>query len=71
MDDSWNDVVAPLIARCKVASSFSREAVWDANEARTLGIILKRMADIIDAEIDRRAAAELPCPGNHSTPQRV
>lgn len=47
-------MVAPMVQRCEVCAKLELEAVWKPEGSRQLGAILKRMAEIIDDEIDRR-----------------
>lgn len=69
-ESTWNDLVAPIVRRCKAAKNFKGRVYFDPDAADALAQILLRMAELLDKEtaalreLDKPrglSAAEEPC----------
>jgi hypothetical protein len=60
MSGPWAELIAPNLNRFKVAAAFGQTACWNAEGSRAMAAIMSTMAEIIDAEIDRRDAVMEP-----------
>lgn len=59
---SWHDVIDPIAARFEVAAAFGFDTVHNADSSKAIAKILRDMARIIDAEIDKQDAASQKFP---------
>jgi len=51
---SWLEVMGPHIRRFEVAAKFGQNATYNATGSAAMARLIKKMATIIDEEIDRR-----------------
>lgn len=60
---TWTDVMMPHIRRFEVAAKFGKSAVYNPTGSAAMAKLIRKMAAIIDAEVDRRNAPLPPPPG--------
>jgi hypothetical protein len=63
LPQSWQKVAEPHIKRLEVAAALNANVTYNAKGCAALAFILKRMARIIDDEIDRRRSQHNPRDG--------
>lgn len=51
---TWADVMAPHIRRFELAAMFGSNATYNAKGAASMAKLLKKMARIIDEEVEHR-----------------
>jgi hypothetical protein len=59
-DATWNDLVAPIVRRCKVAKNFNGRVYFDTDGADALATLLLKMADLLDREVAALKALDEP-----------
>lgn len=54
----WSTAVAPIVNRCRVATTFHGHAVFDVDGAAALGELLTNMARLLDEAAARAALTQ-------------
>lgn len=52
---TWLEVVGPIVRRFEVASAMNASAVFNADGSKAVASLLKKMATLLDEEIERRS----------------
>jgi len=61
-EPTWSEIVAPIIAKCELASKLGMNATWNPDGAQALGELIKRMAQRLDADLESIANEQLARP---------
>jgi hypothetical protein len=59
---AWHNIIDPIAAKFEVAAALGLEVHYNAEGSKALANLLRKMARIIDDEIERRKAAPEQAP---------